>query len=165
MFRKIIPVCLCASLCLSISCKEGNENEEQRIETNQPSFTNEGSLLFLNQSKDTLAELEIELAEDSYEHQTGLMHRESMEENRGMLFVYGNDKPRPNFYMKNTYIPLDMIYINSNQKVVDIYRNAKAMDETPIPSEALAQYVLEVNSGMADKWNLTVGDSVIIHKN
>jgi len=82
MLRKIIPICLCASLCLSISCKEESENEEQRIETNKPSFTHEGSLLFLNQSKDkdTLTELEIELAEDSYEHQTGLMHRESMEE-------------------------------------------------------------------------------------
>lgn len=148
----------------NISCKENTNKSSKKITTKKFSFKKEGSLLFLNNSKDTIADLAIEIADNSYEHQTGLMHRESMKENRGMLFIYNEEKPRPNFYMKNTYIALDLIYLDSNYKVVDINRNAQPMNENTIPSEASSQYVLEVNSGMADQWNLKIGDSTIVLK-
>ena len=82
-----------------------------------------------------------------------------MENNQGMLFVFDNETERF-FYMKNTKIPLDLIYINTNRNIVSFQKHAKPFDESSLPSNAPAQYVLEVNSGLVDTWNLTVGDSI-----
>ena len=120
----------------------------------------EADLAFIN-NNDTIVELDIELAESDYEQQTGLMHRPSMEMTQGMLFIYEDERPRPSFYMKNTQIALDLIYINSAMQVVEINRNAKPYDETPIRANKPAQYVLEVNAGFADKYKIT--DSISIN--
>ncbi len=143
------------------ACKENAKNKV--ISTSEITFQKDGELYFVNAEKDTLKHLEIETAVSSYEQQTGLMYRKQMQENRGMLFMYDNETPRPNFYMKNTYIPLDLIYINSNNIVVDINRDAKPLNESPIPSQAPAQYVLEVNGNKAQGWNISKGDSIILN--
>ena len=81
----------------------------------------------------------------------------------GMWFVFENEAPR-SFYMKNTLIPLDIIYLNKDKKVVSIAKNARPKDETSLPSEAPAMYVLEINGGLADKWGIEKGDRVEISK-
>lgn len=136
---------------LFLSCKEDKKNEVKPIEI---SFTKEVELVFYSEN-DTLVKLDIELAESDYEQQTGLMHRSSMEMNQGMLFIYEDERPRPTFYMKNTQIPLDLIYINAKHEVVEINKNAKPYDENPIRAKEPAQYVLEVNAGFVDKFNIT----------
>ncbi|MBB4120019.1 MAG: DUF192 domain-containing protein [Mesonia hippocampi] len=141
---------------LIISCKE--EAKQQRIETPEVSFTKEGELHFTKATGDTIATIEIEFAKTDYEQQTGLMYRKSMKANRGMLFVYTNEQPRPYFYMKDTYINLDLIYINAKGELVDFNENAQAFDETTLSSNKPAQYVLEVNAGMVKKWGLNLGD-------
>lgn len=146
---------------LFTACKEGAK--DKIVTAAEITFKKEGELYFLNSEKDTLKQLEIETAVSSYEQQTGLMYRKTMQENRGLLFIYKEESPRPNFYMKNTYIALDLVYINKNNKVVDIQRDAKPLDESPIPSQAASQYVLEINGGLAKQWNLSKGDSVIFH--
>jgi uncharacterized membrane protein (UPF0127 family) len=141
-----------------------NKNtKDKTVTTPEITFQKEGELYFLNSEKDTLKHLEVETARSDYEQQTGLMYRKQMQENRGMLFIYREERPRPNFYMKNTYIPLDLIYINSNNIVVDINQDTKPLDESPIPSQAPAQYVLEINGSKAQKWNIRKGDSIILH--
>lgn len=162
MFNNFQKLLLGFALISLISCKEKTNNKE--IHTAEISFTKEADLYILNKEKDTLKHLEIELAEDSYEQQTGLMHRPSMKENRGMLFVYPDEQPRPNFYMKNTAIDLDLIYINAQHKIVDFNKNAQAFKENSLPSEAPAKYVLEVNADRVEQWNLSLGDSVILKK-
>ncbi|WP_121667642.1 DUF192 domain-containing protein [Mesonia aquimarina] len=166
MYKKCFTVlCFVGILAMcNISCKNNTDKNLKKVTTKQPSFKKEGTLLFLNKSNDTIANIAIEIADNSYEHQTGLMYRKSMKEDRGMLFIYSEELARPNFYMKNTYIPLDLIYINSANKIVDINRNAKPMDESPIPSEAASQYVLEVNAGMADQWKISLGDRAIFNR-
>ncbi len=144
-----------------IACKENTKDKV--ITTPEITFQKDGELYFISAEKDTLKHLEIETAISSYEQQTGLMYRKQMQENRGMLFIYENERPRPNFYMKNTYIPLDLIYFNSNNIVVDINEDAKPLNESPILSQAPAQYVLEINGGKAQQWNLSKGDSIILH--
>jgi uncharacterized membrane protein (UPF0127 family) len=67
--------------------------------------------------------------------------------------------------MKNTKIPLDIIYINADKKIVSIQKNAKPFDETSLPSEAPAKYVLEINAGLSDKWNLESGDNMDYFEN
>jgi len=135
---------------LLVSCKDDKKTTVKPIEI---SFSKEAELFFYNEN-DSIVNLDIEIAESGYEQETGLMHRSEMEMNQGMLFIYEDERPRPNFYMKNTKIPLDLIYINANKQVVEIKKNAKPLDETPIGAEKPAQYVLEVNAGFADKYDI-----------
>lgn len=141
------------------SCQE-KKSSEKSIQTEEVQFTKDGELQFIDQADQVLKTVDIETAVSGYEQETGLMYRKSMKENQGMLFIYNDERPRPNFYMKNTLIGLDLIYINSQMEVVDVNENAKPMDETLLPSNMPAQYVLEVNAGMAKKWNLQIGDKV-----
>ncbi|TXK72225.1 DUF192 domain-containing protein [Mesonia sp. K4-1] len=162
MKKLIKKISLVGGIILTLTaCKE--ERKDKVITTPEITFQKDGELYFISAEKDTLKHLEIETAVSSYEQQTGLMYRKQMQENRGMLFIYDNETPRPNFYMKNTYIPLDLIYINSNNTVVDINREAKPLDESPIPSQAPAKYVLEINGSKAQEWNISKGDSIILH--
>ena len=87
------------------------------------------------------------------------MYRESMEDGQGMLFIFQNAAPRF-FYMKNTMIPLDIIYFGSDSTAVSFQKNAVPGNETPLPSGEPAKFVLEVNAGLADEWGLEVGDKI-----
>lgn len=89
----------------------------------------------------------------------GLMDRKEMPEDHGMLFVFNDVRPR-NFWMKNTLIPLDIIFINTDGTIRHIHENAVPHDETAIPSNGPVQYVLELNGGMAAKMGLKPGDMV-----
>lgn len=139
------------------SCK----NESKHVSTtSQILFKKEGELSLYRTSSDSLIKtLDIEIADNDYETQTGLMYRNSMETNQGMLFIFKDSRPRY-FYMKNTSIPLDLIYIDENRKIVSTQLNAKPMTEATLPSNANAQYVLEINAGLFDQWHLKVGDSI-----
>ncbi|MFK7831930.1 MAG: DUF192 domain-containing protein [Winogradskyella sp.] len=125
-----------------------------------PSFKKEGILTLRKTESDSIIKtLDIEIADNDYEIQTGLMYRTQLETNHGMLFILEEEKFQ-NFYMKNTRIPLDIIYIDSNNTIVSFQKNAKPMDETSLPSEAPAKYVLEINAGLSDAWELAVGDVI-----
>ena len=150
-------------LCFSsISCKEDKQNTT--VKTSPISFKNEGELHIKNADSDSIVTtLDIEIADDDYSTQTGLMYRKSMENHQGMLFIFPDSDYR-SFYMKNTEISLDIIYISQDKQIVSIQKNAKPMDETSLPSEAPAKYVLEVNAGLSDNWNLSVNDSISFKK-
>lgn len=138
------------------SCKE----DKKVIKQTEVTFTKEGELtIFKSTSDSTLVKLDIEIADTDYEIQTGLMYRDSMETNQGMLFVF-NDVRERSFYMKNTRISLDLIFIDENKAIVSFQKNAKPMNENSLPSNAPAKYVLEVNAGMVDTWKLSVGDVI-----
>lgn len=142
-------------LSLSISCKE--DTTEKSIETDPITFTKEGELYLMNATGDTIEKLDIELAETDYEHETGLMYREGMEDSQGMLFIYEDEAVR-NYYMKNTYFSLDIIYYAADSSLVSIQKNTTPRSLNTLPSEGPAQYVLEVNAGLSDEWNLEKGD-------
>lgn len=115
-------------------------------------------------SNDSLIQkLNIEIADDEYQTETGLMYRKSMDDNQGMLFIFPDSQYRY-FYMRNTEIPLDIIYIDEDQAIVSIQKNAKPHDETSLPSEGPTKYVLEINAGLSTKWNLEKGDRIQFSK-
>ena len=89
----------------------------------------------------------------------GLMDRHSMARDHGMLFDFHKAEP-VFFWMKNTYIPLDMIFVSQDGHVVGIKHDAKPLDETIIPSTAPTRGVIEVNAGVADAIGLKVGDEI-----
>ncbi|MBN8521860.1 MAG: DUF192 domain-containing protein [Alphaproteobacteria bacterium] len=89
----------------------------------------------------------------------GLMHRESLDPQSGMLFWLGSEKP-VSFWMKNTLIPLDMIFIAKDGTITRIHENAQPLDETPIPSHGAVMAVLEINGGQASDMGIKPGDKV-----
>jgi uncharacterized membrane protein (UPF0127 family) len=145
-----------------MSCKEQPQKRKQ-VSTAIIQFKKEAKLYLTRPNGDTIQQLEIEIADDEYERETGLMYRTQMKRNRGMLFIFPEEQPR-GFYMKNTHIPLDLIFLNSQNKIVSITRNATPESLETIPSNAPAQYVLEINSGLSEEWNLQAGDSMILKR-
>lgn len=150
-----------AVLLLAISC--GKEKKSIVTQKEIP-FTKEGSLQILKSNDSLVASLDIEIADNDYERETGLMHRTSMSSDRGMLFVFP-DEVRRSFYMKNTEIPLDIIFIGKDLRIVSFSENAKPLDESSLYSQVPAQYVLEVNAGLAEQWLLDIGDKVVFDRN
>lgn len=146
---------------LLYSCKEA---PKEVVTTAPVTFSKEGTLLLYKQQTDTiLASLDIEIAETEYETQTGLMYRDTMEDNQGMLFIFP-EVAYHSFYMKNTKIALDIIYIDENLKIASIQKNAQPMDETSLSSGVPVQFVLEVNAGLTDAWKVTEGDRIVFQK-
>jgi uncharacterized membrane protein (UPF0127 family) len=79
------------------------------------------------------------------------MHRKQMKTNRGMLFIYEDQRERQTFYMKNTFIPLDLIYLNSELEIVDFNLDTKPLSEDYISSEIPSMFVLELNAGQVNQ--------------
>ena len=105
------------------------------------------------------ARFTVEVADDKAERAQGLMHRETMPKSAGMLFVYP-DPQTVGFWMKNTLIPLDMLFLDSTGTVQKIHSNAIPLDKSPIYGGENIQYVLEINGGLAELIGITVGSEV-----
>jgi len=105
------------------------------------------------------ARFAIDVADTQDERALGLMHRPEMPRGAGMLFVY--DRPqRVAFWMKNTLIPLDMIFATADGVVRHIHENAIPGDLTPIPGGEDVLVVLEVNAGIVADYGITVGSQM-----
>lgn len=105
---------------------------------------------------------DVEIAQTPQERQKGLMFRESMPDSHGMLFVFENDAPLA-FWMKNTLIPLDMIFIDENMTVVDVLTAVPCKEDPCLNYKSHGRYVLEINAGLAEKHSIKNG-SVMLRK-
>lgn len=161
---KMVSMSFFGALALQVvSCKE--ERQSSQVKTVKITFKKEGELQLKKAESDSLlSQLDIEIADDDYSTQTGLMYRKRMAANQGMLFIFPDTDYR-SFYMKNTEISLDIIYIDEDLTVVSIQKNAQPFDESSLPSEGPAKYVLEVNAGLSDQWTLEKGDKIQFTKN
>ena len=101
----------------------------------------------------------VEIADTEATREKGLMYRKELPEGRGMLFDFFRDQP-VGFWMKNTYIPLDMIFIRSDGRILNIAENTTPMSEKEVPSAGPVQAVLEVRGGTARKLGIAAGDRV-----
>lgn len=111
--------------------------------------------LDLRQGETTLR-FRVEVADDAAERSRGLMYREQLPRFGGMLFVY--DAPEPvAFWMKNTLIPLDMLFFDASGRLAAVHENAVPGDLTPIPGGDAIQYVLEINGGAARRLGIVPG--------
>lgn len=144
------------------SCKcDHHPKSADPLETSfEPKFREDGKFWFLDETgRDTNLVITIEVAKTEEEIQYGMMYRRHMDEDKGMLFLMKNERPQ-SFWMKNTYISLDIIYINSDLRIVSIQKEAVPLSEASLPSFEPALYVLEVNGGFCDRYNVKVGDKV-----
>ena len=155
--HKIIPalivVLIIIFLIISFLPKKEKTNKEFM-------FRKDGELTFLdstNHKPET--KIDIQIADNDFDRELGLMFRKSMEENQGMLFIFPADTIQ-NFWMRNTYIPLDMIFANSMNIIVTIQHATSTLSDQTYSSNAPAKYVIEVNSGFTDKNKIKVGDKI-----
>ncbi|MGI1663242.1 DUF192 domain-containing protein [Palleronia sp. KMU-117] len=105
------------------------------------------------------ARFSVEIADDPGERAQGLMNRESLPRSAGMLFVYEAPQ-RAVFWMKNTLIPLDMIFLDQTGTVTHIHENAVPLDETGIDGGPGVVAVLEINGGLSRQFGLDVGSEL-----
>ena len=105
----------------------------------------------------------VELADTDMKRKTGLQCKKQLKENEGMLFIWKSEDLRY-FWMKNTKFYLDIIFINSDFEIVDIYFNAKPFSLLNISSSRKAQYVLEINEGVFENFDLMIGDKLLLQK-
>jgi len=142
--------------------KNDSKNEEMDKAVNSRtvySFVKQGDLSFTDAKDNFITRINIEIADNDEKRTTGLMYRDKMEESQGMLFIFDTETPQA-FWMKNTIIPLDIIFVNSKMQIVKIQKNAVPYSETSLPSEKPAQYVVEVNGGYCDKLGIKEGDKI-----
>ena len=104
----------------------------------------------------SVARFTVEVADEETERAKGLMDRESMASSAGMLFVYETPR-RARFWMRNTLIPLDMIFVDQTGLVTRVHENAIPLDETGIDGGPDVTFVLEINGGLARKLGITPG--------
>jgi len=152
--RSIFCICLSSLLW---TCKNAPNNTQV---TRTVPFTKEGTAQLYKQDTDSLiAEFDIEFARTAYETETGLMYRNAMQNNQGMLFIFEEASPRF-FYMKNTRFALDIIYLSEDKSIVSFHKKAQPFKENTLPSEQAAKYVLEINGGLIDELGLALGDQL-----
>jgi uncharacterized membrane protein (UPF0127 family) len=101
--------------------------------------------------------LEVQVADTDARRQTGLMFRKAMPETEGMLFIF-QEVRFVSFWMKNTFIPLDLLFIDNDGTVTSIARETTPFSLTPIPSEKPSRAVLEINGGASARLGIDVGD-------
>ena len=151
----LVLICFFFNQCQQSTPKEVREQKVL--------FKNEGNLSILNDENKTLAEFKIEIADSPYERQTGMMYRDSLEEQHGMLFIFENSELR-GFYMKNTLIPLDLIFIDENYEIVHIYSKATPYETASISSQLPAKYVFEINGGLSKQIGIQKGMKIKYNK-
>ena len=105
----------------------------------------------------------VEVAKTIEERRIGLMYRKKLLDNEGMLFIFPREKIIQ-LWMKNTYIPLDVIFISENKVIVDIKKNMEKLSETIVKSKVKSRYALEFNAGLINKLDIEIGDKVLFNE-
>jgi uncharacterized membrane protein (UPF0127 family) len=105
------------------------------------------------------ARFNVEIADTPETHAQGLMFVEEMSRRAGMLFVFPDERMRT-FWMRNTLISLDIIYFDATGTWVSAQENAVPLDETTLPSDGPAQYVLEINAGLVEQFGMGEGTEI-----
>jgi uncharacterized membrane protein (UPF0127 family) len=162
--RRFNPVYVLISIAVVagvISFRSCNHTEKQmQHATTAIEFKKEGQLTFVNEAEGfPITNIDIEIAEDDRARALGLMHRYSMKADQGMLFIMDKEETQ-SFWMKDTYIPLDILFVNSSMVIVKIQRNNQPFSQQSIPSIQPAKYVVEVVAGFCNKHDIKEGDRI-----
>ena len=162
LFAFIAVILVIVFIVFSVFIPSGKKSQSVIQPSNKktvPVFKDEGNLTIIRVNNSPPITLDIEIADDEAERMRGLMDRFELPDHAGMLFIFEREEMR-SFWMKNTFISLDIIYINANKEIVSIQKNTQPQTTYSIPSERPARYVLEVNAGFTDKYEINPGDKI-----
>ena len=140
-------------LLLLVAVLTGCGSEPDSSVISEKKFRKDGTLDFIAADGSTITTIDIEVVQSREAQATGLMGRRSIPSTTGMLFVYDAPKDQ-SFWMKNTPVPLDIIFIGSDSSVVNIVKRTKPLSTATIESTSPAQYVLEVRGGFTDRMKI-----------
>lgn len=131
----------------------------------EPQFKKDGELSFLSKEKETeIKKIDIEIADNDRTRMIGMMCRRSMDDNKGMFFVFPESAPQ-SFWMKNTLISLDILFIDEKKEIVKIHKKTIPLSEKSLPSVKNSMYVVEVASGFTDRYGIKEGDKIKFNYN
>lgn len=162
LLKKLSLILMLASLI--ISCSEKKSRIESSGDRYEVPFKNQGELIFISAEGDTIRKMELEIADTEEKRTQGLMYRGTMSDTQTMLFVFDEEEPR-SFWMKNTYISLDIIFADAEGNIVTIQKNTRPYSEDPVLSYDPALYVIEVVAGFSDLYGLEKGDRFVWRRN
>lgn len=117
------------------------------------------SVSFITANGDTVSTIDAAVADDESERSEGLMDVRDLAESKGMLFIFDKSEQR-SFWMANTPLPLDIIFVNTDYKIVRIHHNAQPFSEKNLPSGEPAKYVIETNGGYCVSHDISEGMKV-----
>jgi uncharacterized membrane protein (UPF0127 family) len=157
------------SMVVLTSCKKNAEKQNESV--GDESKTDEilentlpqGELTFYDEENNEITSIVIEIAEDDYSRSFGLMFREKLPVNQGMFFIFDTDEVKY-FWMKNTPLSLDMIFVNKDKVIVKIRKNTKPFSLQTYSSVEDARYVVEVNAGFTDSFAIGEGNKILWKK-
>jgi uncharacterized membrane protein (UPF0127 family) len=159
----IVLVLILAGISLWLGFREpasGSNNTSTNNPVTAPVQRIEGELTFISSNDPArVKRIAIEVADSPEERNRGLMDRRSLPDSTGMLFIFERSGQQ-NFWMKNTYIPLDIVFVNADKRIVKIHKYAAPHSIDSYPSQQDALYVVEVNGGFTDQHNIQEGDRI-----
>lgn len=155
--RLLAVICLMALISiLAIACtkQQAPDQEERRYE-----FRKDGELEVVAPDGTTKARFDIEIVSTDLALMQGLKYRDKLGENQGMLFIMSGDTAH-SFWMQDTYLSLDIIYIDHTRSIFQIYKNTIPFSEETLPPDKINKYTLELLAGSCDRLNIKEGDSI-----
>ncbi|MGI6047155.1 MAG: DUF192 domain-containing protein [Petrimonas sp.] len=156
----LLGILIVAAVVAVLIFKKGKNSDVFQTESLEIPFNKQGSLTFLSaDNNDTISTIDIEIADNNQRRARGLMYRKSLPADAGMLFIFDVEEIQ-GFWMKNTYIPLDMLFVNANNEIITIHANTAPLREWNYASTKPALYVVEVNAGYCIQKNITEGDKI-----
>ncbi|MGD8427004.1 MAG: DUF192 domain-containing protein [Balneolaceae bacterium] len=145
------------------ACSHPRKNSKEENNDRSKSIKFVSTVSFLSSKGDTVSVLNVAIADDESERSEGLMDVRNLPESKGMLFIFDHSEPR-SFWMANTPLPLDIIFVNENFEIVRIHHNAQPFSEKSLPSGKPAKYVIETNGGYCVSHDIQEGMTVSLEK-
>ena len=166
-FTKIVSIVIIMAFVLFIvlfNLPQTNNSGKTNVKQTSIKFEKNGELTFQSKDGNYISKIDIEIADNDNKRTKGLMDRLSMKENQGMLFLFPYDTIQ-SFWMKNTVLSLDIIFVNRDNEIVTIHEHAVPFDTGHYPSTKPASRVVEVNAGYTELYGVKVGDKIVWRRN
>lgn len=146
------------ALSLSLACSE-SKSKKSTDSSKGRTITLESELTFVDKDGIDIRTLQIAIADEQMERNQGLMDVREMGSDEGMLFIFDENQPL-NFWMVNTPLPLDIIYVGADSSIVRIYQNTTPFSEATLPSDSPAKFVVETNAGYTMEHGILEGMNI-----
>lgn len=154
MCKKAFFITLLCLIVTACSNEKNTKDDSTKPTGRVPDYV--GTLHFLNEEGETISTLRYAKAETELERNQGLMDVREMPKDAGMVFFFENEEPL-SFWMANTPLPLDIMYVNSDSVIVSIYQNTTPFSDKTLPSFEPAKYVIETNAGYSINHDIREG--------
>ena len=159
LLSKLLLIVITTVLAGACSQAPKKSNSKSTDSEEGPSLAYERTVSFISAKGDTISAIQAAVADDDKERSQGLMDVRDLPADKGMLFIFKENKPR-GFWMANTPLPLDIIFVNADKQIVRIHHNAQPFSEESLASDKPAKYVIETNAGYTVSHDIQEGMSV-----